>query len=44
VVARARWRRRFAFRFAFRLLARIILLALAVFFISDADIGGSARF
>jgi len=31
-VARARWRRRFAFNLAFRLLARIGLLALAGFF------------
>ena len=37
-MARARWRRRFAFSLAFRLLALIILLVLAVFFISGSDL------
>jgi len=41
LVARARWRRRFAFSFAFRLLARIAVLDLTGFFnfVSKLDTG-----
>jgi hypothetical protein len=38
-VARARWRRCFALSLALRLLARIVLLDLAVFFISRSGPG-----
>jgi hypothetical protein len=37
-VARARWRRCFAFSLAFRLLARIVLLDLAVFITRGSDL------
>jgi hypothetical protein len=43
-VARALWRRRFAFNLALRLLALIVLLDLADFFISVSDWMTSACF
>jgi hypothetical protein len=36
-VARARWRRCFAFNLAFRLLILIVLVDFAIFFISGSD-------
>jgi hypothetical protein len=39
-VARARWRRCFAFSLALPLLARIVLLPLAILFICGSDLGG----
>src|SRR5216684_2504510 len=39
-VARARWRRCFAFSLALRLLARIVVLALTVFFTWGSDLVG----
>ena len=43
-VARARWRRCFAFSLALPLLARIVLLPLAALFICGSDLGGSGPF
>jgi hypothetical protein len=43
-VARARWRRCFAFSLAFLLFARIVLLDLAVFFTWGSDLHGIGHF
>jgi hypothetical protein len=44
LLARARWRRCFAFSLAFRLFARIVLLDLTVLFTWSSDLDAAAPF